>query len=125
MCGADKDKRGARLRLYDMLSAIDDIEAYIQDQNWESFESNKMVQDAVTRKIEILGEAARNIPESIASGAPDVPWHEIRGMRNIIAHDYFYVDAEIVWRVACDRLPDLKVCLEALYIQISKREGTP
>ena len=69
---------------------------------------NEMVVDAVIRNLEIVGEAARNIPEEGRSKYSDIPWKRVVGFRNIVIHGYFDVDLEIVWVIAKERLPELK-----------------
>ena len=67
-----------------------------------------MIQDAVIRQLEIVGEASRQIPSSIKMKFPDIPWRDINGMRNKLVHEYFAVDRETVWNVLSLELSDLK-----------------
>jgi len=67
-----------------------------------------MAVDAVVRNIEIIGEAANNIPEEIKIKFPDVPWHRIIGMRNKVIHEYFGIDLDILWKTVQKRIPELK-----------------
>lgn len=93
-----------------ILEAIERIGAYTTDVDQVTFLVDKMLQDAVLRNIEIIGEAARNIertaPDFVAQHA-EVPWAVIYTMRNRIAHGYFKVDLEIVWRTVQKDLPGL------------------
>ncbi|MHA2219414.1 MAG: HepT-like ribonuclease domain-containing protein, partial [Candidatus Hodarchaeales archaeon] len=66
------------------------------------------LQDAVIRRVEIIGEAARNIPNDIKSRFTDIPWNEITGMRDILIHKYFGIDLELTWEVVEKDIPDLK-----------------
>jgi uncharacterized protein with HEPN domain len=83
----------------------------------EAFGKNLQVQDAVVRNIEIIGEAVRHI-ERVAPGFtgqhPEIPWAEMRGMRNVVIHQYFAVDLEILWTTATDDLPRLKRQIDQL-----------
>jgi uncharacterized protein with HEPN domain len=70
-----------------------------------------MVQDAVLRNIEILGEATRNLMEclpELQSTYPQIPWIDIYGMRNRIAHGYFFINSELVWTVVVGNIPELR-----------------
>jgi len=73
-----------------------------------NFMNNFMIQDAVIRQLEIVGEASRQIPSSIKMKFPDIPWRDINGMRNKLVHEYFAVDRETVWNVLSLELSDLK-----------------
>ena len=93
-----------------MLEAIERIGEYTEDVDEVSFLGNKMIQDAVLRNIEIIGEAARNIERAapdFAAQHSEVAWSVIYTMRNRIAHGYFKVDLEIVWRTIQRDLPEL------------------
>ena len=93
-----------------ILEAIERIDEYTGDVGEVTFLANKMIQDAVLRNIEIIGEAARNIERTapeFASQHSEVPWAVIYTMRNRIAHGYFKVDLEIVWRTIQRDLPEL------------------
>ena len=73
-----------------------------------------MVVDAVVRNFEIIGEAANNIPKEIREKYNDIPWKEIRGLRNLVAHEYFGVDKSIIWEIAKKDLPEIKPKIELL-----------
>jgi uncharacterized protein with HEPN domain len=74
----------------------------------EDFFRSSQVQDAVMRRIEIMGEAVKNLPEKIIKENPHIPWKKIAGMRDILIHEYFGIDLELVWKVATDDIPKLK-----------------
>lgn len=105
-----KDALRVREYLGHILEAIQRIGSYTDDVDGVTFLENKMVQDAVIRNIEIIGEAARNVerhhPE-FAARHPEVPWEDIYLMRNRVAHGYFSVDFEIVWKTIQNDLPEL------------------
>lgn len=73
-----------------------------------------MTQDAVIRNLEIVGEAAKRVPDSIRDQAPGVPWREMAGMRDKLAHDYLGVDLNLVWDVVASELPSARVRIAAL-----------
>jgi uncharacterized protein with HEPN domain len=88
--------------------ALVQIEAYLYEKSFEEFMSNKMLQDAVVRQLEIIGEATRNLSDDFRGCNRSIPWSQIIGMRNRIAHDYLNVDMEIVWDIISQDLPVLK-----------------
>jgi uncharacterized protein with HEPN domain len=107
-------KRDVRLFLHDMREAIEKIERYIAALSLEQFERNDMVIDAVVRNLEIIGEAARNIPTDLRNKYPAAEWTRVVGFRNIVIHEYFDVDLEIVWIIATQRLAELKTVLQQM-----------
>lgn len=107
-------RRDPDLLVEDILAAISKIERYIAGMNQVQFQEDDKTLDAVVRNLEIVGEAARQLPEEFAAQCPGVPWHQIRGMRNRIVHDYFGLDLEIIWQVISHDLPQLKVRLAEL-----------
>ncbi len=100
-------------RLRDIHEAIIQIEKYTQ-QGRASFDQNELVQTWVIHHLEIIGEAARAIPQSYRISSPEIPWKQISGMRNILIHMYFGVDHDLVWQVVERDLPHLKVSIETL-----------
>ncbi len=101
-------KRDVRLFLNDILEAIRKVERYTAGLSFEAFEGNDMVIDSVTRNLEVIGEATKQIPEELRSRYQDVDWKRVAGFRDIAIHAYFDVDIGIVWTIATQRLADLK-----------------
>ena len=95
------------LRIRDMLAAIERIMAYTTNLNFSKFQADGKTVDAVIRNFEILGEAAAHVPEEIVLDYSDVPWQDIRDMRNLLAHEYFGVNKKIVWETVQKDLPSL------------------
>lgn len=89
-------ERDVRLFLFDMLESIARIERYIDGLDKVTFVANDMALDAVTRNLEIIGEAARQIPETLREQYPLIPWRRVVGLRNIVIHQYFAVDPNII-----------------------------
>ncbi|MFH0797022.1 MAG: DUF86 domain-containing protein [Candidatus Omnitrophota bacterium] len=101
-------KRNLNLYLQDIWESILAIEEYTQNITEEKFRSTRQVQDAVIRRLEIIGEAVKNIDENFRNKYPEIPWKKISGMRDIIAHEYFGVRFDRVWDVVTKDLPSLK-----------------
>lgn len=99
--------RDARLYLQDIVDSINKIQKYTDNMTLEEFELNDMAVDAVARNFEIIGEAATRVTDDIKEMYPDVPWFKMKGMRNIMAHEYFSVDLDIVWDTARKALPSV------------------
>lgn len=100
-----------RLRVEDMLEAIGRIEEFVQGVDLGAFLKDRKTSDAIIRNLEIIGEAARNVPDEAASRYPEVPWKKAREMRNVLAHAYFGVDLPTVWKTIQEDLPPLKARL--------------
>lgn len=101
-------KRDVLLYLQDILEAIDKVRRYTAGMSFEEFKSNEMAIDAVTRNLEVIGEAAKRIPEETRSQYPEIEWRRVAGFRDIAIHMYFAVDIEIVWVIATERLEELR-----------------
>lgn len=91
-----------------ILESISLIEAYTSQISKDDFLKSHQIQDAVMRRLEIIGEATKNIPTEFRKAYPDIPWREITGMRDVLIHEYFGVDLELTWTTVKDNLPDLK-----------------
>ncbi len=119
------DKLRAPDYLAHIIQAIQRINRYTEDMSEVEFLENEMAQDAVIRNIEIIGEAARNIERHhphFAAQHPDVPWEDIYLMRNRVAHGYFSVDLEIVWKTVQTDLPELESQIRVLIDELSENE---
>lgn len=100
--------RDPELRLEGILDSICWIEAYIADYDYEAFQADRKTIDAVTRCLEIIGEAAKHLPESLTNTHQEVPWRAICGFRDILAHSYFRAEDSIIWDAATNGLSILK-----------------
>lgn len=107
-------KRDARLFINDMLEAIEKVERYTAGLSYEDFQQTDMIIDAVVRNLEIIGEAARNIPVEMRENQHVIDWSRVVGFRNIVIHEYFDVDLEIVWTIATKQLAQLKSALQEM-----------
>ena len=99
--------RDHRLYLEDILEACTRIARYTQGFAFDQFVTDNLVYDAVLRNIEVIGEAAKHIPEDIQQQYPQIEWRRIAGMRDIVAHHYFSIHDEIAWDVVCNKIPPL------------------
>ena len=106
--------RDWRLRVDDILDAIHKIDVYTRSMTLEDFAQDSRTIDAVVRNLEIIGEASRHLDEPVLRAAPEIPWDKIRGLRNVVAHEYFGVDVGIIWQTARHDLPPLEAPLRRL-----------
>jgi len=101
-------RKNHKLFVEDILSAMNKIEHYIKGLTYKKFVKNDMVVDAVIRKLEVIGEASKNIPEDIKKQYPEIPWKRIIGLRNIAVLEYFGIDLSIIWEIITSDLPETK-----------------
>jgi uncharacterized protein with HEPN domain len=101
-------KKDFLIFLKHILESIELIEDYVKDTTEKEFLGNPQQQDAVIRRIEIIGEAIKNIPIEFKDKHPDIPWKAISGMRDILIHEYFGIDLKLTWRVVKLRIPELR-----------------
>jgi uncharacterized protein with HEPN domain len=100
-----KDKR---VYLRHILDEIEYISVATQSLTFTQFTSNDTLIRAITRSLEIIGEASRNVPDPIKLEYPDIPWKSMTGLRNRIIHGYFDINYDIVWDVITVKLPEIK-----------------
>lgn len=100
-----------RVRLLHILDACDSVRRFVTGRRREDLDSDEMLQFALVRAIEIIGEAAARVSEETRRMIPNVPWAQIVAMRNRLIHTYFEVNTEILWRTAVEDLPALAVAL--------------
>jgi uncharacterized protein with HEPN domain len=101
-------KKNVNIFLTHILDSINLIEEYIKGKSKLDFLKSKQLQDSIIRRIEIIGEAIKNIPNDIKINYNQIPWKEITGMRDILIHQYFGVDLDLTWQVIDKDLPRLK-----------------
>lgn len=91
-----------------ILESISLIESYTAQISKDDFLKSPQIQDAVMRRLEIIGEATKNISKKFRGEHSDIPWREIAGMRDIMIHEYFGVDLDLTWNTVKENLPELK-----------------
>lgn len=91
-----------------ILESIESIEEYLKDISEKDFLTSQEKQDAVVRRLEIVGEAVRNLPDDFKEQYPDIAWNKAMGIRNILIHNYFGIDLKIVWDTVTKSLPEFK-----------------
>ncbi|MEW6658623.1 MAG: DUF86 domain-containing protein [Thermodesulfobacteriota bacterium] len=100
--------------LLDMLLAARRIQKYAQGYDFKRFEDNELLKDAVMRRIQIIGEAARKVSTEFKEVHPEIPWSDIIGMRHRLVHDYFQIITEKVWETVVKDIPALISQIEPL-----------
>ncbi len=116
-------KRDYKLFIKDILTSINKIENFISYNSFDEFMRDEKTKSAVVREIEVIGEATKNIPESIRKRYKDLSWIDMAKMRDKIIHFYFGVDYEIVWEVVKKRLPEIKSLIEKI-LEDSQKQNT-
>jgi len=111
-------KRDYGLYIKDIRDSILKIEEFVGNMSYKEFVEDDKTSSAVVRKLEIIGEASKNIPKEIRGKYKEIPWSDIAKMRDKIIHFYFGVDYEIVWKVIKERLPTLKQQIERLLKEV-------
>jgi len=106
--------RSVKLYFGDILRATDRIEKYTKSFIFDKFRKDDKTIDAVVRNLHVIGEATKNIPADIRARHGEIPWREIIAMRNMLIHEYFGIDIEILWKTVSEDIPDFKKQLIAL-----------
>ncbi len=114
-------KKNPAVFLKHILESIAWIEKDIKDFSEEAFDTNVPIQDAVVRRLEIIGEAVRNVPEDVKNEYPAVPWQDISDMRNELIHHYFGVDLHTVWKVVQNDLSPFKKQIEDILKKLEEK----
>lgn len=112
-------ERDLHLYLADILDSGSAIMEFVKGLSFEEFCNDRKTYSAVIREFEIIGEASGKIPDELKIGYSDVEWQDIKDFRNLLIHEYFGVDLEIVWKIIQDDLP----VLMDIATKIIKKEG--
>jgi uncharacterized protein with HEPN domain len=111
--------RNPRLYLEDIQQGCRKVLRYTTGYSFEQFTQDDRTYDAVLRNLEIIGEAAKNVPDEIRQRFPQVEWRKISGFRDITAHQYFSISDSIVWDVVQNKIPELIVQVEQILKELS------
>ncbi len=113
----DKDPK---IFLRHILGSIEDLKAYTKGVPHNAFMASREKQDAVVRRLEIIGEAVKNISNESREKHADIPWKKIAGMRDELIHEYFSVDLELVWVTITDIIPEFKKQIQAMLKELEE-----
>ncbi|MDO9464762.1 MAG: DUF86 domain-containing protein [bacterium] len=106
--------RKIELYLKDILKALEDITEFVGNMTFEEFIADDKTSSAVFRKLEVIGEAAKGVPNDVRQKYPEVPWKEMAGMRDRLIHFYFGIDYELVWSTIKKRIPEIRPYIERI-----------
>jgi len=101
-------KKDSEVFIEHILESIELIENYTANKTFSDFIESAQLQDSIIRRIEIIGEAVKNLPAEVKNNYPDVPWKNIAGMGDVLIHKYFGIDLELTWQVVQMDIPYLK-----------------
>ena len=109
--------------IQDILDSIDAIEEFIKEMKFEDFVRDRKTIFAVTRAIEIIGEATKHIPKTVVNKYPEIPWKDMAGMRDKVVHEYFGVDLKVVWKTVNEHIPGLKPLIQKVLEDVEKDDA--
>lgn len=96
------------------MDAVNDIESFVDDMTYEKFIKDRKTLNAVVRSIEIIGEASKNIPETMKTEYKELPWKQMTGVRDKLIHAYFGIDTETLWKAVKENIPPLKKAIQKI-----------
>lgn len=101
-----------------ILESADYVNDYVKNLSEDDFFDSIQTQDSVIRRLEIIGEAVKNLPDDFKESHPEIPWQKITGMRDNLIHEYFGVDADLVWNTIKQDLPEFKIRIEQILAEL-------
>ena len=106
--------RDSRVYLEDILGAIGKIQRYTKGLSKQTFGADDKTLDAAIRNLEVIGEAVKQLPADLRAQEPGIDWHKIAGLRDILIHQYFGIDVDILWDIIQNKLPALEASVTRL-----------
>lgn len=110
--------RNPRLYLEDIQRSCAKVLRFTFEFTFEQFTRDELIYDAVLRNLEIIGEAAKNVPDEVRQQYPFVEWRKITGFRDIAAHQYFSISDSILWDIVQNKIPELNIQIEQILLEI-------
>ncbi len=107
-------KRDPKIYIHDIVTAIEKIQRYTSKMTFEAFEEDEKTIDAVLRNFEVIGEACRHVPDELKSKFSEIPWNEMKSMRNFLIHEYFGIGLDIIWKTIEEDLPRLQSQIQSI-----------
>ena len=107
-------RKTPRLYLEHIQEAIASIKRYVAGKTFEDFAADDMLRAAVERRLEIISEASRRLPPAMKARYPDLPWPDIASIGNVLRHEYYAIDRDVLWRIATKDLQPLAAAVDAL-----------
>lgn len=108
--------RELRDYINDLLEACEDILSFTKDMSYSDFASDRKTVNAVTRSLEVIGEATKKLPMTFRNNYPNVPWKQMAGMRDKLIHEYFGIDKQMVWQAVEKHIPDILALIKEITI---------
>lgn len=105
------------VQVEDILSAVARVRKYVEGYDFAAFTADEKTQDAVIRNLEVIGEAARALPDAVKGQAAEVEWRKLVGLRNLLIHQYFGVNLFIVWDIVANKLDGVAEACERLMMK--------
>lgn len=121
--GRPMPERSPRQRLQDILDAVTAVKQFVSGKTFENYLAEQMFRQAVERNIEIISEASRHLLDELKAEHPNVPWHDIAAIGNVLRHGHDIVDHMVLWNVATRDLPPLRRAIEEMIREVDRREG--
>jgi len=115
--------RDWKFRIQDILDAVSAVQEYTRGMEFKTFTEDRKTVDAVVRNLIVIGEAAVHVPEDICRKHPQVPWYEMRGMRNFVVHEYFRASDAVIWDTVHVDLPPLPALIKKILEENSDEQA--
>lgn len=117
--------RSVRIRVLDMLAEIGNIEQMLDGKTLAGYRGDLVTKRATERCLEIISEASRHVPDAMQARHPEIPWHKVRAIGNVLRHEYGRVEDDVLWNVTQDHLPDLKRALTSMLAELPEETDEP